>query len=188
MCETEVWCTVRGRIAASGGEDRRGESWMPAAQQHAGCRCAEAVEGTRGSGTRRAASGSTYQSPLPLPLALPRESPLVLPLSRPEFWPAAAEAKLDGKFGPAIVCVCVLMGVGRGRGVSGAVVVDTRRLWARLRRRRGRCEKLDFTGGMRTRDDTTSSGVVERMSDALRRGRLRSQKDADGCRSGVVVG
>lgn len=75
---------------------------------------------------RTAASGSTYQSPLPLPL--PRDSPRVLPLSRPEFWPAAAEAKLDGKFGPAIVCVCAWTGVDRCRGVSGAVVVDGGRL------------------------------------------------------------
>lgn len=67
---------------------------------------------------RIAASGSTYQSPLPLPLL--RDSPRVLPLSRPEFWPAAAEAKLDGKFGPAIVCVCAWTGVDRCRGGSGS--------------------------------------------------------------------
>lgn len=45
----------------------------------------------------------TYQSPL----ELPRESALLEFLSRPEFWPAAAEAKLDGKFGPGMVDVNV---------------------------------------------------------------------------------
>lgn len=39
------------------------------------------------------------------PLELPRESPRPLFLSRPEFWPAAAEAKLDGKFELAMVNV-----------------------------------------------------------------------------------
>lgn len=49
-------------------------------------------------------------------------------------------------------------------------------------------EKLHSTGGMRTRDDTTSSGVLERESDALRGWRLSNRKSTDGCRSGVVVG
>lgn len=49
-------------------------------------------------------------------------------------------------------------------------------------------EKLHLTGGMRTRDDTTGSGVLERVSDALRRGRLSNRKNTDGCKRRVVVG
>lgn len=42
--------------------------------------------------------------------------------------------------------------------------------------------------GMRTRDDTTSSGVVDQVSDALGRDGLSNQKATDGCKRGVVWG
>lgn len=51
-----------------------------------------------------------------LPLELPRESPLPVFLSRLEFWPAAAEAKLDGRLEPEPdIAVCQRTVCVRGR-------------------------------------------------------------------------
>lgn len=55
--------------------------------------------------------------------------------------------------------------------------MDAGRLWLTVLRRRGRLREASLDGGgMRTRDDTTSSGVFSRVRDALRRGRLSKSK------------